>query len=95
MEMVDSSSGMSSMINDCLGKIIDFNDVFSLNNIILFVSLVITVIVVGIKMKMISISGIEKIPFLNKLVGVEKKQVEFVDEQSENGEEDNTEQEEQ
>lgn len=86
MEVVDASSGFSTIICDYLGKIVDCNDIFSVNNIILFVSVAITIFVVCVKMKIIPSSVVEKIPMLNKLLGGEKKQVEFAKEQSEDEE---------
>ena len=77
MEVVDASSGFSTIICDYLGKIVDCDDIFSVNNIILFVSIAITIFVVCAKMKIIPSSIVEKIPVLNKLLGGEKKQVEF------------------
>ncbi len=71
----------SSFVQSTLAKFIDMDNIFSLNNIILFVSLAITVIIVGIKMKIIPSDGalgstLEKIPFVKNFLPA-KKQVEF------------------
>jgi hypothetical protein len=62
-------------IADSLGKIVDLNDLFSMNNIIIFVVLMAVLLVVGIKMKLLPPALMDKIPFLK-----EKKQVEFAEE---------------
>lgn len=59
------------------------DNLFSMNNIILFVSLAITLLIVGIKMKIISSDGalggiLEKIPVVKNFIPA-KKQVEFAD----------------
>jgi hypothetical protein len=62
-------------IADSLGKIVDLNDLFSMNNIIIFVVLMAVLLVVGIKMKLLSPALMDKIPFLK-----ENKHVEFAEE---------------
>lgn len=91
MDIVDASSGFPSIICDYLGKIVDCDDIFSVNNIILFVSIAITIFVVCAKMKIIPSSVVEKIPVLNKLLGGEKKQVEFAKSQPEDEEDEDDE----
>jgi hypothetical protein len=76
MEVVESASFFPSFIRDSLGKIMDMDNMFSMNNIILFVSIAITVIIVAIKMKFISPDLFEKIPFIKNMLPA-KKQVEF------------------
>lgn len=76
-------SGFPSMVTNTLAKFVDMDNIFSTNNIILFMSLVITLLVVGLKMKLISdgvlYKTLEKIPFLNSFIPA-KKQVEFAPE---------------
>jgi len=73
----------SSFLHTTLAKFIDMDNLFSTNNIILFVSLVVTLLIVGIKMKIIPSDGalgriLEKIPVINSFLPA-KKQVEFAD----------------
>lgn len=73
----------SSFLQTTLAKIIDMDNLFSTNNIILFVSLAITLLIVGIKMKIIPSDGalggiLEKIPVIKNFLPA-KKQVEFAD----------------
>ena len=76
MEVVENASCFPSFITDSLGKIVDMDNMFSMNNIILFVSIAITLVIVGIKMKLIPTDGLEKIPIVRNFLPV-KKQVEF------------------
>lgn len=76
MEVVENASIFPSFITDSLGKIVDMDNVFSINNIILFVSIVVTLVIVGIKMKLIPTDGLEKIPFIKNFLPA-KKQVDF------------------
>lgn len=71
----------SSFVETTLAKFIDMDNLFSTNNIILFVSLAITLLIVGVKMQIIPSDGImgrilEKIPVVNNLLPA-RKQVEF------------------
>ena len=71
----------SSFLQTTLAKFIDMDNLFSVNNIILFVSLAITLLIVGIKMKIIPSDGalgriLEKIPVVQNFLPA-KKQVEF------------------
>lgn len=66
------------------------DNLFSMNNIILFVSLAITLLIVGIKMKIIASDGalgsiLEKIPVVKNFIPA-KKQVEFAPTQSDDEE---------
>lgn len=72
-----------SIITNTLAKFVDMDNIFSTNNIILFVSLAVTLLIVGLKMQLIPCprDGIlcrilEKIPILKSFVPA-KKQVEF------------------
>ena len=76
MEVVENASIFPSFITDSLGKIVDMDNMFSTNNIILFVSIVITLVIMGIKMKLIPTDGLEKIPFIKNFLPA-KKQVDF------------------
>lgn len=76
MEVVENASIFPSFISDSLGKIVDMDNMFSMNNIILFVSIAITLVIVGIKMKLIPTDGLEKIPFIKNFLPA-KKQVDF------------------
>ena len=76
-------SGFPSIITNTLAKFVDMDNIFSTNNIILFVSLAITLLIVGLKMKLIPCPSdgilcriMEKIPFLKSFIPA-KKQVEF------------------
>ncbi len=53
-------------IADSLGKIVDLNDLFSMNNIIIFVVLMAVLLVVGIKMKLLPPALMDKIPFFKR-----------------------------
>ncbi len=80
----------SSFVQSTLAKFIDMDNLFSINNIILFVSLAITLLIVGIKMKIISSDGalggiLEKIPVVKNFIPA-KKQVEFAPTQSDDEE---------
>jgi uncharacterized membrane protein len=71
----------SSIVQTTLAKFIDMDNLFSMNNIILLVSLAITLFIVGIKMKIIPSDGalgriLEKIPVVKNFLPA-KKQVEF------------------
>jgi len=71
----------SSIVQTTLAKFIDMDNLFSMNNIILIVSLIVTLLIVGIKMKIIPSDGalggiLEKIPVVKNLLPA-KKQVEF------------------
>lgn len=68
------------------------DNLFSTNNIILLVSLVVTLLIVGIKMKIIPSDGalgriLEKIPVINNFLPA-KKQVEFAPAQEEDSDDD-------
>ena len=72
-----------SIITNTLAKFVDMDNIFSTNNIILFVSLVVTLLIVGLKMQLIPCPSdgilcriLEKIPVLKSFVPA-KKQVEF------------------
>lgn len=74
---------VQSIIANTLAKFVDMDNIFSTNNIILFVSLAVTLLIVALKMKLISCPSdgilcriLEKIPILKSFVPA-KKQVEF------------------
>lgn len=74
---------VQSMITNTLAKFVDMDNIFSTNNIILFVSLAITLLIVALKMKLIPCPSdgilcriLEKIPILKSFVPA-KKQVDF------------------
>ena len=76
-------SGFPSIISNTLAKFVDMDNIFSTNNIILFVSLAVTLLIVGLKMQLIPCPSdgilcktMEKIPILKSFVPA-KKQVEF------------------
>ena len=76
-------SGFPSIITNTLAKFVDMDNIFSTNNIILFVSLLATLLIIGLKMKLIPCPSdgilcktLEKIPVLKSFVPA-KKQVEF------------------
>jgi uncharacterized membrane protein len=76
-------SSVPSIITNTLAKFVDMDNIFSTNNIILFVSLAITLLIVGLKMKLIPCPSdgilcriMEKIPVLKSFIPA-KKQVEF------------------
>ena len=86
----------SSFVQTTLAKFIDMDNLFSMNNIILFVSLAITLLIVGIKMKIIPSDGalggiLEKIPVVKNFLPA-KKQVDFApapnDEESDSDDDD-------
>lgn len=82
----------SSFLQTTLAKFIDMDNLFSTNNIILLVSLVVTLLIVGIKMKIIPSDGalgriLEKIPVINNFLPA-KKQVEFAPAQEEDSDDD-------
>lgn len=89
----------SSFVQTTLAKFIDMDNIFSTNNIILVVSLVVTLLIVGIKMKIIPSDGalggiLEKIPVVKNFLPP-KKQVEFApteadDEDSDSDDDDDT-----
>ena len=79
MDIIENPA--SSIIQTTLAKFIDMDNLFSTNNIILFVSLLITLLIVGIKTQIIPSNGVigsilEKIPVVNNLLPA-RKQVEF------------------
>jgi hypothetical protein len=76
-------SGLPSIVTNTLAKFVDMDNIFSTNNIILFVSLAVTLLIVGLKMQLISCPSdgilcriLEKIPGLKSFIPA-KKQVEF------------------
>jgi uncharacterized membrane protein len=80
----------SSFVQTTLAKFIDMDNLFSMNNIILFVSLAMTLLIVGIKMKIIPSDGalggiLEKIPLVKNFIPA-KKQVDFAPTQSDDEE---------
>ena len=76
MEVVENASIFPLFITDSLGKIVDMDNMFSMNNIILFVSIAITLVIIGIKMKLIPTDGLENIPIVRNFLPA-KKQVDF------------------
>jgi hypothetical protein len=87
-------SGLPSVVTNTLAKFVDMDNIFSTNNIILFVSLLVTLLIVGLKMKLIPCPSdgilcriLEKIPFLKSFVPA-KKQVEFAPAQEEDDDDD-------
>jgi hypothetical protein len=90
MEVVENASIFPSFITDSLGKIVDMDNMFSMNNIILFVSIAITLVIVGIKMKLIPTDSLEKIPIVRNFLPA-KKQVEFEPNQDDDDEDDDEE----
>ena len=82
----------SSFVQTTLAKFIDMDNLFSMNNIILVVSLIVTLLIVGIKMKIIPSDGalggiLEKIPVVKNFLPA-KKQVEFAQAQEEESDSD-------
>lgn len=93
---------LPSILTNTLAKFVDMDNIFSTNNIILFVSLAVTLLIVGLKMQLIPCPSdgilcriLEKIPILKSFVPA-KKQVEFapapaVDDEDEDDDEDESE----
>lgn len=85
---------LPSIVTNTLAKFVDMDNIFSTNNIILFVSLAVTLLIVGLKMQLIPCPSdgilcriLEKIPVLKSFVPA-KKQVEFAPAQVEADDED-------
>lgn len=81
VQMNIAENPASSIVKTTLAKFIDVDNLFSMNNIILFVSLTLILLIVGIKMKIIPSDGalgriLEKIPVIKNFIPA-KKQVEF------------------
>lgn len=90
-------SGLPSVVTNTLAKFVDMDNIFSTNNIILFVSLAVTLLIVGLKMQLIPCPSdgilcriLEKIPVLKSFVPA-KKQVEFAPVQTQIEEDDDDE----